>query len=273
MSPRGARRRLAKVEDRLAPSGVVLRWLAEVKAHGSLAAYADALAQEPGGLDLLGRFLELLEPAVERMTSAGSVHAGHLARRRATRRALFRLFLVIRLNLHAARRAPLRTVTALATSYQLDALLAGQPDEQRRSDDEPDSNAGWRTWRDRGEALLTELYADRWARVSLEERFLERVGSLTPEAEVDYATATDLTVATLKEGLAAQTTPTRQPLAEFQEVGLPRLVNAALEQAGDLAGAIIAGALSDLGEIDRAAQSIPWPTLGLSPPPAIGPGL
>ena len=138
MSPRGARRRLAAVEDRLAPSGVVLRWLAELKAHGSLAAYSDALAQEPGGLDLLGRFLELLEPAVERMPSAGSGYGGHLARRRATRQALFRLFLVIRLNLHAARRAPLRTVTALATSYQLDALLAGQPDEQRRSDNAPE---------------------------------------------------------------------------------------------------------------------------------------
>ncbi len=265
MSARGARRRLATVEDQLAPSRVILRWLAEAKAHGSMAAYTDALAEGPGALEPFERFLALLEQAVDRSVLAGSSPESTQARRRATRQAIFRFCLVLRLSQHAIRWGPLRTVTAAANSYHLDALLAGQPNTGGSG--EVNADTGWRTWQDRGEHLLIELYADRFARLSLEARFLEGAGSLMPDAERDYSTALDLSEATVKAGLRARAAPGHDPLSAFRETTLDRIIDGALVQASELAVAIIAGAMADLREVDRAAISHPWPALGLCQPP------
>jgi hypothetical protein len=40
-------RRLAKVEEALDPTGIVLRWLAEAHAYGDMAAYARAMLDDP----------------------------------------------------------------------------------------------------------------------------------------------------------------------------------------------------------------------------------
>jgi hypothetical protein len=40
-------RRLAKVEEAVDPTGIVLRWLAEAHAYGDMAAYARAMLDDP----------------------------------------------------------------------------------------------------------------------------------------------------------------------------------------------------------------------------------
>lgn len=266
MSPRSGRRRLATVEDDLPPSGVVLRWLAEMKAHGSLTAYADSLADGPGALEPFERFLALLEPAVKGLGQPGSSPGAARARRRGARQALFRFFLVVRLNLHATTQAPLRLMTALANAYHLDALLARAYPGAVPNEGDAGLSAGWQTWQDQGERLLTELYADRFTRLSLEARFFDGARAVGPDTERDDATVLDLTTATVRAGLAAQTSPAYDALAEFRDAALAQILNAALELAAEHAGAIIAGALADLRDIDALATWRPWASLGLCPP-------
>lgn len=271
--PRSARRRITTLESALTPNGVVLRWLAEAKAHGSMTAYFDALAAGPGGLSPYERFLELLEPAFDPLVPPGSspdvVRAGQLA----SRQAMFRFFLIARLNVHAVQRLPLLMATARTHSELLDALWAGQADAgQAASAVDPARDGRWQAWLARAEWLLGELYTDQLARWTIEASYLDGMGSLFPDLAERYSVALGLTEVTTKLGLVARPSVGPGALGGFNETALKHILATSVVQAGDLVTALVERAKSDfyaqcgraMFDRRRQADAAPTPPAGES---------
>lgn len=246
MSPRVARRRLKRLESALTPNGVVLRWLAEAKAHGSMVAYFEALAAGPGGQSPYERFLELLEPAFDALVPPGSNAEVQQAGVLAVRQADFRFFLITRLNLYAAERVPLLMATAITNSELLDALRAGPADSKASGDADPARDGRWQAWLERAEWLLGEMYTDDIARVIIEECYLGGIGSLFPDVAERALLALSLSKVTTELGLDAHPAQGSDPLAAFRETALERILATAVVQAGYRVTALVERAKSDL---------------------------
>ncbi len=123
------RRRLAKIEETLSPTQLVLRWLAEAHAFGDMRAYvASLLAQDP-------RLLRWIGWPGRPSTGPGgharqAARAGRAAVRSALRETVFRFELVMRINVTAHELVDREGLIDAALSAQL-ALLTSEARERR----------------------------------------------------------------------------------------------------------------------------------------------
>jgi hypothetical protein len=180
-----AERRLAKLEESLSPTQLVLRWLAEAHAYGDLEAYvASLLAQDPPGapLDQLareaargartatrGKRQEVVEPAI----------------RSALRETVFRFELVMRINV--------TTYELLDREMLIDAALSAHV-ALATSEDARDPQRLAKL-RDLLGFRVSELRAAQEARTIVESHYLDGHGTLFPDAEsawVDQVRSTQM---------------------------------------------------------------------------------
>ena len=167
-------RRVAKLEEALSPTQLVLRWLAEAHAYGDIPPYvASLLAQDPpvAPLDRLareavhgartamrGKRPELVEPAV----------------RSALRETVFRYELVLRINVTAHDLVDREGYIDTALSAQVALVTA----KERR---EP-KDVGWLgQLRDLLLSRVDELHVAQQARLMVEERYLDGHDALFPD--------------------------------------------------------------------------------------------
>jgi hypothetical protein len=173
-----AERRLAKLEESLSPTQLVLRWLAEAHACGDIPAYAESLlAKDPpvAPLDRLAR--EAIQAARTSMRGKRP-DLVEAAVRSALRETVFRFELVMRINVTAHELLDREELIATLLASQLAMLLS-----ERRGKRRPDDSHQRRLERCRRLTLLRvdELLASREARSSVEARYLDGHGALFPE--------------------------------------------------------------------------------------------
>jgi hypothetical protein len=171
-------RRLAKVEEGLSPTQLVLRWLAEAHAFGDIEPYvASLLAQEPpvAPLDRLAR-----EAVHGARTAMGGKRPELVddAVRRALRETVFRFELVMRINVMAHELLDREQLLDALFAAQL-ALLANEDVKGRHAD--PTYPERFATLRDLVAMRLGELKAAQEAREIVEGRYLDGHVALFPD--------------------------------------------------------------------------------------------
>jgi hypothetical protein len=173
-------RRIAKIEESLSPTQLVLRWLAEAHAYGDVPAYSASLLDiDPPvtPLDRLAR--EAIHGA--RTTSRGKrPELVDAAVRNALRETVFRFELVMKINV--------TTHDLLDREFLLEAVFAGQM-AMLLNDHGADESHLHRLAQCRDLTLqrVDELLATQEARSTVEARYLEGHPALFP----DVATAFD----------------------------------------------------------------------------------
>ena len=171
-------RRVAKLEESLSPTQLVLRWLAEAHACGDIPAYAASLlAHDPpvAPLDRLAR--EAVQAA--RTTMRGKrPELVDAAVRNALRETVFRFELVMQINVVAHELLDREELIAALFAAQLALLLSASSGKRR-----PDESHQRRLELCRRLSLLRvdELLASREARTSVEARYLDGHAALFPE--------------------------------------------------------------------------------------------
>jgi hypothetical protein len=175
-------RRLAKIDETLSPTQLVLRWLAEAHSYGDLVPYVNSLlAQDPpvAPLDRLAR---------EAVHGARSAMRGKRpevidgAVRSALRETVFRFELVMRINVTAKELLDREELVAALFASQL-AMLLNEDGGKRLADDSYLSRL--ELCRRLTLLRVNELLASRDARSSVEARYLDGHPALFP----DVATA------------------------------------------------------------------------------------
>lgn len=182
-------RRVAAVESSLTTTQLVLRWLDEAHAHGSLTAYVDSLLDaEPEDFPLNRLCREARRGALAAVRSRIPEQID-LVVRNALRETVFRFLLVLRINVSAHERLEKEELLHALSAAHL-ALLANESDVATREDAHRRRVALTR------ELLLgraDELEAASEARALAEERYLDGCRSLFPnlvEAWVEQLRAT-----------------------------------------------------------------------------------
>ena len=239
-------RRLANVEATLSPTELILHWLDEAHAFGSIDAYVrwqltEASLDPP--LDRLAREAVTGARASLRGKGADAVDA---AVRQALRETVFRFELVMRIIV--------TTHELLEREFLLGAILAGQlamlaSSDELQVDRERTPRERLQQCRDLTLAQVDELEAARQARETVEVRYLAGHPALFPDAlaewEEQLASARRLTAVAVR-------------LAELDGIPLPEppdseAVAARAAQLGaDLVEPAKATALEKLGEGERA---------------------
>ena len=173
-----AQRRLAKIEEALSPTQLVLRWLAEAHAYGDIDSYvASLLDQEPpvAPLDRLAR--EAVRGARTGLRGKRP-EAVDAAVRSALRETLFRFELVMRINVTAHELLDRQQLLDALFAAQL-ALLASEDGKTSRAD---------ATYLERFALVrrvvamrAVELAASEAARGIVEGRFLDGHRALFPD--------------------------------------------------------------------------------------------
>jgi hypothetical protein len=171
-------RRLAKIEEALTPTQLVLRWLAEAHAFGDLEPYvASLLAGDPpvAPLDRLAR--EAVHGARTAMRGKRP-ELVDAAVRKALRETVFRFELVMRINVTTKELLDREELISALFAAQLALLLCNESKE--RLSDESHLR---RLELCRRVTLLrvNELLASREARSSVEARYLDGHSSLFPD--------------------------------------------------------------------------------------------
>jgi hypothetical protein len=173
-----AERRLAKIEESLSPTQLVLRWLAEAHAFGDVPAYVvSLLAEDPPAapLDRLAR-----EAAHGARTSMRGKRPElvEVAVRSALRETVFRFELVMRINVTAHELLNREVLFEAVFASQLALLLVGEGGERL-----PDESHLHRLGqcRDLTALRVNELLATREACSTVEARYLDRHSALFPD--------------------------------------------------------------------------------------------
>ena len=171
-------RRLAKIDETLSPTQLVLRWIAEAHAFGDLELYvADLLAHDPpvAPLDRLAREAVHGAQAAMRGKRPELVNA---AVRSALRETIFRFELVMRINVTTHELLDREELIAALLASRL-AMLLGEERKQRVADD----SHLRRLELCRRLTLLrvNELLASQEARSSVESRYLDGHATLFPD--------------------------------------------------------------------------------------------
>jgi len=170
-----AERRLAKIEEALSPTQLVLRWLAEAHAYGDIEPYvASFLEQDPpvAPLDRLAREAVHGARATLRGKRPDLVDA---AVRNALRETVFRFELVMRINVAAHELLEREALIDAALSANL--ALAFKDDE-RPADPKRLEHLG--RLRDLIVIRVSELGATAQARTIAAERYLQGQSALFP---------------------------------------------------------------------------------------------
>jgi hypothetical protein len=176
-------RRLARIDQTLTPTQLVLRWLAEAHAYESLEAYVSSILDAPGDQQPIDRLCrEAYEGAQARLRGkpADQVRA---AVRSALRETVFRFELVLRIYVTAHELLDREELTAALFASQL-ALLAAEEGGDHQGDD-------WHRRRlDQCRRLtmfrVDELLASRDARSVVEARYLDGHPALFPDVAAAF---------------------------------------------------------------------------------------
>ncbi len=202
-------RRLAAVEESLSPTQCVLRWVNEAHAYGSLSAYIDAtLDQDPDDFPA-NRLCREAERAARRPDRSRTAEQIEQAVRKARREALFRLELVLRINVTAHELLEKDQLLRAFAAAHL-ALLTSESQEA------PGAAMHRETLRPTLAVLLrwvTDFLAADQARAQAEQRYLESWPALFP----DVRAAWDEQLRATQEVAAIAVR-----LAELDEVDLPQ---------------------------------------------------
>jgi hypothetical protein len=171
-------RRLARIDESLTPTQLVLRWLAEAHAYGDLVPYVNSLlAVDPpvAPLDRLAR--EAVQGARTAMRGKRP-ELVDAAVRSALRETIFRFELVMKINVMAHELLDREELVSALFASQLAMLLAEAPDKEASGDSHLR-----RLELCRRVTLLRvdELLASREARLSVEARYLDGHPALFPE--------------------------------------------------------------------------------------------
>jgi hypothetical protein len=171
-------RRLAKLDEMLTPTQLVLRWLAEAHAFGDIPAYtASVLAKDPPELPLDRLAGEAVRGA-RSATRGKRPEIVDAAVRIALRGTVFRFELVMRINVTAHDLLDREALIAAALSAHV-CLLVSADQKLRRAD--PTYTERFITCRDLLVSRLTELQAAQEARVIAEGRYLDGHPALFPQ--------------------------------------------------------------------------------------------
>lgn len=171
-------RRLEKLEDSLSPTGLVLRWLAEAHAHGSLQAYVASILDLPGDRQPLDRLCrEAYEGARARLRGKPADQVLQ-AVNSALRETLFRYELVLRIYDTAHESLDREGLIDAALSARI-GLLTTESRAERRHDATYAQTIA--TYRDLLTMRVGELQAEQWARSTVEGRYLDGHAALFPD--------------------------------------------------------------------------------------------
>lgn len=173
-------RRVAKLEECLSPTQLVLRWLAEAHAYGDVESYvASLLAKEPAvaPLDRLAREAAHGARAGMRGKRPELVDA---AVRSALRETVFRFELVMRINVTAHDLVDREGLIGAALGAQVSLVT----NKEKR---EPKDLEWLGQLRDLLLARVDELHAAQEARTLVEERYLDGHGALFPDLASAWA--------------------------------------------------------------------------------------
>jgi hypothetical protein len=239
-------RRVAKLEETLSPTQLVLRWLAEAHAFGDLESYVNSLlAQEPpvAPLDRLAR--EAVQTA--RVATRGKrPELVDASVRSALRETVFRFELVMRINVTTHELLDREELIAALFASQL-AMLLGEAPGKHVADDSHRSRL--ELCRRLTLLRVDELLATKEARSSVEARYLDGHTALFP----DVAAAFDAQLRTSQEIAAAAV---RAAELDGVEPTQPDDPDAVKVRAGELVADLVepakAEALDKLGEGHRA---------------------
>jgi hypothetical protein len=173
-------RRVAKLEECLSPTQLVLRWLAEAHAYGDVESYvASLLAKEPpvAPLDRLAR--EAIHGARTAMRGKRQ-ELVNAAIRSALRETVFRYELVLRINVVAHDLVDREGLIDAALRAQV-ALVTSQETHEPR-------DLEWLgRLRDMLLARVDELHAVQEARTLVQERYLDGHAALFPDVASAWA--------------------------------------------------------------------------------------
>ncbi|HEY8869642.1 MAG TPA: hypothetical protein VIM30_09640 [Candidatus Limnocylindrales bacterium] len=266
-----AERRLARLEASLSPVQAVLHWLDEAQAFPSLTAYVRSIAAEPLAPTPLDRVLGSVEGGVRAAMKGKPRPEVDAALTRAARQAAFRYLLVMRLNLDTHEAAQLKGLGAAALFFLMRALgsdeivtaaLSGDPDlgGASEADPAPDEGSAWRRWRGSVVGLLSSLYAEEEARLTLEERYLAGHGSLFADVEQEWTEAREQAERVARFALLLQPGENEEPPESLASISLEPFRDDSAAQAalkaGYIADMVRASTLELAGQHGRAASLV-----------------
>jgi hypothetical protein len=171
-------RRIARIEESLSPTQLVIRWLDEAHAFGDVPAYTAAvLATDPPELPL-DRLAQEAARGARSATRGKRPEIVDAAVRSALRETVFRFELVMRINVTAHDLLEREALMAAALSAHV-CLLVSADQKVRRSD--PTYTERFITLRDLLVSRLAELQAAGEARSIAEGRYLDGHPALFPQ--------------------------------------------------------------------------------------------
>jgi hypothetical protein len=256
-------RRLAKIDETLTPTQLVLRWLTEAHSFGDLESYvASLLAQDPA-VAVLDRLAGEAEQGARAAMRGKRSEVIDAAARSALRETLFRFELVMRINVTAHDLLDREFLIEAAVSAHI-ALLVAEDRKTRRAD--PTYAKHFASQRDLLTHRLSELRAQTKARAIVQERYLDGHAALFPAVAKAWAeqigsteALADMAVRLAElDGVSPSPPTDPEALSERTE-----------ELVTDLVEPAKAVALEKLGEGERAfGIAVRWLGPKMAPDPA-----
>jgi len=239
-------RRVAAIETSLSPVQLVLRWLAEAHAFGSLEAYVTSILDLPGDQQPIDRLCREAYEGVHARLRGKPAEQIRQAVNSALRETVFRFELVLRINVTAHELLDRETLIETIFASQL-AMLAGDDRAERLSDDL--HLRGLDQCRRLTLFRVDELLASRDARSAVEARYLDRHVALFPDVAAAFDDqlhrSQELAAMALRLAELDNLPPAAPPDPEALTARTAELV-------ADLVEPAKATALQKLGESERA---------------------
>jgi hypothetical protein len=171
-------RRIDGIEKNLSPTQLVLRWLAEAHAYGSLEAYVTSLLDLPASQQPMDRLCRDAHDGVRASLRGKRPEVVDAAVRSALRETVFRYELVLRIYVAAHELLDRQVLLEALFASQL-ALLARDERAQRQADESHLERL--RQCRDLTALQVRELLAAKEARLTVEARYLNGHAALFPD--------------------------------------------------------------------------------------------
>jgi hypothetical protein len=168
----------------MTPTQRILSWLDEAQAFGSLAAYVDALLDEPPEAYPINRLAKEAASAARTEIGRKPPDVVDAAVRKALRATIFRFELVMRINVTAHEMIDREGLIYAALTGQI-AVLVSNDRQERQAD--PTYLRQLALCRDLTAGRVVELLAAQDARVIVESRYLEGRAALFPDGIRQWA--------------------------------------------------------------------------------------
>jgi hypothetical protein len=240
------KRHVAAIEASLTPTQLVLRWLGEAHAYGSLEAYVGSILDLPADEQPIDRLCREAHDGVRARLRGKPAEQVRLAVNSALRETVFRFELVLRINVTAHELLDREGLIDAALSAHV-ALLTSADEKTRLAD--ATYSERFATCRDLLAFRVGELRAAQEARAIVEGRYLDGHAALFPDvaAAWDEQVRSTETIADMAvrladiDGIPAATTPDPEVLSRRTTA-----------LGADLVEPAKADALEKLGEGERA---------------------